>query len=117
MDENGNKCLEVDVLADQVISYTGDSYQWEWPFVMFKGINGGSKTLNGREITKLWDRICTTLYARKNCSTRCSKEEVYGSLATPGVAFDHSWFWRCRNFSSPTTREIHREGMGKKGKS
>ncbi|XP_010278538.1 PREDICTED: PHD finger protein MALE MEIOCYTE DEATH 1-like [Nelumbo nucifera] len=58
------------------------------------GVEGGSKYLCGREIMDLWDRICTTLRARKITVVDTSKKRSMDLRLLYGVAYGHTWFGR-----------------------
>ncbi|EEF28910.1 PHD finger protein MALE MEIOCYTE DEATH 1 [Ricinus communis] len=58
------------------------------------GIEGGSKTLSGREIMDLWDRLCINLRARKISVEDVSKKRFMDLRLLYGVAYGHSWFGR-----------------------
>ncbi|KAJ4962060.1 hypothetical protein NE237_021970 [Protea cynaroides] len=58
------------------------------------GLEGGSKSLCGREIMDLWDRICTSLRTRKITVVDLSKKRSMDLRLLHGVAYEHSWFGR-----------------------
>ncbi|KAK6913510.1 Zinc finger, PHD-finger [Dillenia turbinata] len=58
------------------------------------GIEGGSKNLSGREIMDLWDRICTSLRARKITVEDVAKKRSMDLRLLHGVAYGHTWFGR-----------------------
>ncbi|XVE95615.1 hypothetical protein REPUB_Repub02eG0113600 [Reevesia pubescens] len=58
------------------------------------GIEGGSKSLSGREIMDLWDRICEILRARKISVEDLSKKHSMDLRLLHGVAYGHTWFGR-----------------------
>ncbi|XP_073041272.1 LOW QUALITY PROTEIN: PHD finger protein MALE MEIOCYTE DEATH 1-like [Primulina eburnea] len=58
------------------------------------GIEGGSKIICGRELMDLWDRICTSLHARKISVEDASKKHMMDLRLLYGVAYGHSWFGR-----------------------
>ncbi|XP_042503063.1 PHD finger protein MALE MEIOCYTE DEATH 1 [Macadamia integrifolia] len=58
------------------------------------GLEGGSKSLCGREIMDLWDRICTQLRTRKITVVDLSKKRSMDLRLLHGVAYGHPWFGR-----------------------
>ncbi|XP_050227365.1 PHD finger protein MALE MEIOCYTE DEATH 1 [Mercurialis annua] len=58
------------------------------------GIEGGSKSVSGREIMDLWDRFCENLRARKISVEDVSKKRSMELRLLYGVAYGHSWFGR-----------------------
>ncbi|KAM6546181.1 hypothetical protein CsatB_026917 [Cannabis sativa] len=58
------------------------------------GLEGGSKYLFGREIMDLWDRLCTSLQARKITVADTSKKRSMDLRLLHGVAYGHPWFGR-----------------------
>ncbi|XP_043722087.1 PHD finger protein MALE MEIOCYTE DEATH 1 [Telopea speciosissima] len=58
------------------------------------GIEGGSKSLCGREVMDLWDRICTQLRTRKITVVDLSKKRSMDLRLLHGVAYGHPWFGR-----------------------
>ncbi|KAG8383670.1 hypothetical protein BUALT_Bualt04G0038000 [Buddleja alternifolia] len=62
--------------------------------ICINGIEGGSKFITGTEIMDLWDRICTTLHARKITVEDMSKKHMMDLRLLYGVAYGQSWFGR-----------------------
>ncbi|KAL3845091.1 hypothetical protein ACJIZ3_002494 [Penstemon smallii] len=60
--------------------------------ICINGIEGGSKYICGREIMDLWDRLCTTLHARKITVEDLSKKHLTDLRLLYGVAYGSSWF-------------------------
>ncbi|KFK41037.1 hypothetical protein AALP_AA2G077200 [Arabis alpina] len=62
--------------------------------ICINGVEGGSKYLCGREILDLWDRICSSIRARKITVEDLSTKRSMDLRLLYGVAYGHSWFGR-----------------------
>ncbi|KAL6543491.1 hypothetical protein OROHE_010113 [Orobanche hederae] len=62
--------------------------------ICINGIEGDSKYICGSEIMDLWDRICTTLHARRISVEDLSRKHKMDLRLLHGVAYGHSWFGR-----------------------
>ncbi|KAG9137584.1 hypothetical protein Leryth_019770 [Lithospermum erythrorhizon] len=62
--------------------------------ICINGIEGGSKNLCGKDIMDLWDRICTSLHARKITVEYQSKKHMMELRLVHGIAYGHPWFGR-----------------------
>ncbi|TKY46624.1 PHD finger protein MALE MEIOCYTE DEATH 1 [Spatholobus suberectus] len=72
----------------------GDLLQWVWPFALYQW---HSRRFQGYQWERDYGSMGHDLHqppSKENCSGRCFKEKVYGSLVIYGVTYEHSWFGR-----------------------